>query len=225
VGGGLAGIGIAAGIGLPWVIAAAVVAWLTSVALHLRDPHLLSSLRAPEFDRDLSALDDEHLRYMTSALEARDRFEAALDDLPGRREFGGMRVRVTEALRRLYDSVAWSQRAARFLDSVDEQQLEERLEGLPDRSPVAEELVEQLEEVASIRTRRQEVLARISGTITGIETLGVKVGSLALGATAPGTVISQAGEIRQMRKELDTHIDALAEVESTLPEELPPQPI
>nr|MCU0281426.1 hypothetical protein [Acidimicrobiia bacterium] len=43
-GGGLAGIGLATGIGLPFVIAAGAVAWLTSVVLHLRDPVLVRSL-------------------------------------------------------------------------------------------------------------------------------------------------------------------------------------
>jgi hypothetical protein len=77
-GGAIAVAGIAAGIALPWVIGAGLAAWLTSVVLHLRDPKLVSSLLAPQFDRDLSVLDPEHLRYMTSALRARDRFEAAV---------------------------------------------------------------------------------------------------------------------------------------------------
>ena len=143
-GGAIAAAGLAAGIALPWVIGAGIAAWLTSVVLHLRDPHLVSSLLAPQFDRDLSVLDQEHLQYMTQALRARDRFEAALGDVPGRGDFGGMRVRVTEALRRLYDSVVWAQRAGRFLGSVDEERLRMRLGSLPAGSAVAEELVEQL---------------------------------------------------------------------------------
>ena len=218
--GGLAAIGIAVGVGLPWVIGAGAAAWLTSVVLHLRDPDLVSSLLAPQFDGDLSALDDRHMPMMAAALEARRRFEAALGELPDRSAFSGMRVRVTEALNRLYDSVVWAQRADRFLDSVDEEEIGDRLRSLPADSALSEELREQLEEVDAIRERRDQVQARISTTITGIETLGVKVGSLALGTTAPGTVISQSGEIRRMRHELDTYIDALAEVEDTLP----PQP-
>lgn len=216
----LAGVGLAAGIGVAWVVGAGVAAWLTSVVLHLRDPSLVSSLLTPQFDRDLSVLDDDHLPMMTAALSARDRFESAFDELPDRKDFTGMRVRVTEALRRLYDSVVWVQRADRFLESVDEQAIAARLSSLPPTSPLAEELSEQMEEIDSVRGRRQEVLGRISTTVTGIETLGVKVASLALGATAPGTAASQTGEIRRLRQELDSYIDALAEVENLLP----PQP-
>jgi hypothetical protein len=224
-GGALAVAGLAAGIALPWVIGAGVAAWLTSAVLHLRDPKLVSSLLAPQFDRDLSVLDAEHLRYMTAALRARDRFEASLRDLPDRDDFGGMRTRVTEALRRLYDSVVWSQRAATFLRSVDEQQLRNRLASLPSSSQVAEELAEQLEEVESIESRRNETLTRISATITGIETLGVKMASFALGSTAPGGLASHSEEVRRLRCDLDTYVDALAEVEESLHRELPPEPL
>jgi hypothetical protein len=224
-GGALAAAGIAAGIALPWVIGAGIAAWLTSVVLHLRDPKLVSSLLAPQFDRDLSVLDAEHLRYMAAALRARDRFEAAVRDLPDKDDFGGMRARVTEALRRLYDSVVWSQRAAAFLRSVDEQQLRNRLASLPSGSPVAEELSEQLEEVESIGGRRNETLVRISATITGIETLGVKMASYDLGSTAPGGLAYHSDEVRQLREDLDTYVDALAEVERSLHQELPPEPL
>jgi hypothetical protein len=222
-GGAIAVAGLAAGIALPWVIGAGVAAWVTSVVLHLRDPKLVSSLLAPEFDRDLSVLDSEHLRYMTRALRARDRFDTEVRDLPDGGDFGGMRVRVTEALRRLYDSVVWSQRAAAFLRSVDEERLRMQLGSLPAGSPVAEELAEQLEEIDSIGSRRSEMLTRISATITGIETLGVKMASFALGSTAPGTLGSHGAEVRRLREELDTYVDALAEVEESLPRELPPQ--
>lgn len=226
VGGGvIAAAGIAAGIALPWVIGAGVAAWLTSVVLHLRDPRLVSALLAPQFDRDLSVLDGEHRPLMTQALRARDRFEAAVADLPDSSDFAGMRTRVTEATRRLYDSVRWAQRAAVFLRSVDEERLHMRLGSLPPDSPVAVEIAEQLEEVDAVEARRDETLARISATITGIETLGVKMASFALGSTAPGGVVSQASEVRRMREELDTYVDALAEVEESLPRELPPQPI
>ncbi len=223
-GGALAALGLVAGIALPWVVGAGVTAWLTSVVLHLRDPKLVSSLLAPQFDRDLGVLDAEHLRYMTAALRARDRFESAVGDLPDRDDFGGMRTRVTEALRRLYDSVVWSQRAAVFLRSVDEERLRMRLGSLPAGSPVAEELAEQLEEVESIGGRRDETLARISATITGIETLGVKMASFALGSTAPGGLASHSEEVRRLREDLDSYVDALAEVERSLHRELPPEP-
>lgn len=222
--GALSAAGIAAGIALPWVIGAGVAAWLTSVVLHLRDPTLVSSMLAPQFDRDLSVLDAEHLRYMTAALRARDRFEAAVRDLPDREDFAGMRARVTEALRRLYDSVVWSQRAAVFLRSVDEGRLRARLASLPAGSEVGEELAEQLEEVDSVEGRRDETLARISATITGIETLGVKMASFALGSTAPGGLASHSDEVRRLREDLDTYVDALAEVERSLHQELPPEP-
>jgi hypothetical protein len=222
-GGALAGIGLALDVGLPFVIAAAVAAWATSVVLHLRDPGLVSSLLAPEFDRDLSVLDEEHLGYMTSALAARDRFEAATADLPGKEQFGGMRTRVTEALRRMYDSVVWTQRADRFLGSVDTQGLERRLRAAGSTSAVAEELREQLAEIEHIRGRREETVSQISATIAGIETLAVKMGGLALDAAAPGRFGISAAEVRRLRQELDTYVDALAEVERSLPATLPEQ--
>ena len=64
----LAVAGLAAGIGLWWVVSASLAAWATSAALRLRDPMLLSSLHAPEFERDLTVLDGEHLRHMVQAV-------------------------------------------------------------------------------------------------------------------------------------------------------------
>ena len=202
-GGGLAGIGLATGIGLPFVIAAGAVAWLTSVVLHLRDPELVRSLMAPEFDRDLGVLDEEHRAHMTSALAARDRFEAAVADLPGKDQFGGMRARVTEALRRMYDSVVWTQRADRFLATVDAAALERRLRAARGAA-VADELQEQL-----------------TATVAGIETLAVKMGGLALDSSAPGRFGVSTAEVRRLRQELDTYVDARAEVERTLPPTIP----
>ncbi|MBM3695551.1 MAG: hypothetical protein FJW79_06425 [Actinobacteria bacterium] len=222
-GGALAGIGLALGIGLPFVIAAALAAWLTSAVLHLRDPALLSSLLAPEFDRDLAVLDEEHLAYMTAGLAARDRFEAAVDDLPGKEQFGGMRARVTEALRRMYDSAVWTQRADRFLATVDADALARRLRAAAKGSALAEELREQLEETEQIRARREETVSQLSATVAGIETLAVKMGGLALEATAPGRYGVSTTEVRRLRHELDTYVDALAEVERTLPATLPEQ--
>lgn len=220
-GAALAGIGLALNVGLPFVIAAGLVAWGVSVVLHLRDPALVSSLLAPEFDRDLSVLDEEHLAYMTAALSARDRFEAAVADLPGREQFGGMRTRVTEALRRMYDSVVWTQRADRFLAMVDAAALERRLRVAVGGSVVAEELREQLEEVELIRARREETVSQLSATVAGIETLAVKMGGLALQTAAPGRYGISGAEVRRLRHELDTYVDALAEVERTLPATIP----
>jgi len=219
-GGGLAGIGLALGVGLPFVIAAGVVAWATSAVLHLRDPALVSSLLAPEFDRDLGVLDDEHRAFLTAGLAARDRFEAAVADLPGRDQFGGMRARVTEALRRMYDSVVWTQRADRFLATVSPDGLERRLRAARG-SAVADELQAQLAEIEHIRARREETIAQLSATVAGIETLAVKMGGLALDSTAPGRYGVSTAEVRRLRQELDTYVDALAEVERTLPATIP----
>lgn len=215
-GGALAAAGVALGIGIPFVVAAGVGAWVTSVVLHLRDPDLVSSLLEPQFDRDLSVLDTEHLGYMTAALAARDRFEAAVSDLPGREQFGGMRVRVTEALRRMYDSVVWTQRADRFLAAVDAGSLERRLQAARG-SAVADELREQLDEIEHIRGRREETVSQLAATVAGIETLAVKMGGLALDTAAPGRFGVSGAEVRRLRQELDAYVDALAEVEATLP--------
>ena len=60
--------------------------------------------------------------------------------------------------------------------------------------------------------------------ITGIETLGVKMASFALGSTAPGGLASHSEELRRLREDLDSYVDALAEVERSLHRELPPEP-
>jgi hypothetical protein len=220
-GGVLAGLGVLLGIGIPWVIGAGIAAWATSALLHLRDPKLVSALLEPQFDRDLSILDAEHLRYMKAGLRARDRFETAAHDLPGDDDFAGMRTRITEALRRMYDSVVWSQRASRFLKGVDQNDLRRRLQNAGDGSRLAEELSEQLDEIDNIRRRREETVSRIRTTTTGIETLAVKMGSFALGSAAPGQIGAPDTEVRRLREELDTYVDALAEVERLLPEAMP----
>ncbi len=223
-GGAVAAIGLAVGIGTPWLVGAGLAAWLTSVVLHLRDPKLLGSLLAPEFDRDLSALDDQHLPAMVAALTARDRFEAAAADMPGDEAFGGMRARVTDVLHRLYDSVMWTQRADRFLASVDEESLNRRMRDLPSSSPLAVELAEQASEIEAVRQRRKETAARIAASITGIETLALKMGSLALGAAeGPGEAVP-AGEVRALREELDAYAGGLEEIEQDLRRALPPAP-
>ena len=222
-GGLLAGLGLAAGIGLPFVVGAGIAAWATSAILHLRDPKLLGSLFEPQFDRDLTSLDRDHVRYMTAALEARDRFEEAARGIPDGDDFAGMRTRVTEAINRLYDSVMWAQRANVFLDSVDEGAVQRRILALPPNSAVGVELGEQLEETRAIRRRRDETISRITATITGIETMAVKMASFALGSAALGTDPSVGDEIRHLRENLDTYIDGLAEIEDSFPERLPPQ--
>ena len=219
-GGALAGLGLALGIGLPFIITAGVVAWAASAVLHLGDKQLVASLLAPEFDRDLGVLDDEHRAYMTSALAARDRFEAAVADLPGKDQFGGMRARVTEALRRMYDSVVWTQRADRFLSTVDSGALERRMRSAGG-SAVADELREQLSEIYHIRGRREDTVSQLSATVAGIETLAVKMGGLALDSSAPGRYGVSSAEVRRLRQELDTYVDALAEVEKSLPATIP----
>lgn len=221
-GGALAALGLAVGIGLPWVIGAAVAAWGTSVVLHMRDPKLVSALLAPDFDRDLGALDREHRRYMLSGLQARDRFEAAVATLPEGNEFAGMKVRVNDALGRLYDSLVWTQRAADFLESVRPDTLRQRIQGAGPGTRIAQELEAQMEEVEDIERKRNEALARSSTTITGIETLAVKVGTLALESSAPGHV-DHVDDIGQLRSELDGYLEGLEEIQDAL-RTLPPQP-
>lgn len=223
-GGAVAAIGLAIGIGTPWLVGAGLAAWLTSVVLHLRDPKLLGSLLAPEFDRDLSALDDRHLPAMVAALTARDRFEEAAADMPGHDEFAGMRARVTEVLHRLYDSVMWTQRADRFLASVDEESLTRRMRDLPPTSPVVTELAEQAAEIAGVRQRRKETAARMTASITGIETLALKMGSLALGAADSSSEAVPAAEVRALQEELDAYAGGLEEIEQDLRRALPPTP-
>lgn len=226
-GGALAGIGIAAGIGLPWVIAAAVGAWLTSVVLHLRDPRLIGALVAPDFGKDISKLEGEYRRSMVAGLDARARFEAAAaqldedeDESLGSDDFGGMRVRIINALDRLYDSLLWAQRAGAFLASVNPNGLQQRLLDLPKNSPIARELEAQLDEAKEVDRKRREILARSSTTITGIETLAIKVGSLALDVSAPGRG-DHLDDIGAMRQELDGYLQGLEEIQSAL-DVLPP---
>jgi hypothetical protein len=179
---------------------------------------------APEFDRDLSALDDQHLPAMVAALSARDRFEAAVADMPDREDFAGMKARVTEVLHRLYDSVVWTQRADGFLTSVDEASLVGRLHDLPPSSPLAAELAEQVAEIDGVRQRRKETAARITAGITGIETLALKMGSLALGAADSPIEAMPAAEVRALREELDAYAGGLEEIEQDLRRVLPPTP-
>lgn len=220
-GAALAGLGLAVGIGWPFVAGAALAAWGTSAWLHLRDPKLASRLLEPQFERDLGVLDRDHRPLMTAALVARDRFEQSVAEVPDSGDFAGMRARVTEAVNRLYDSVVWAQRADRFLLSVDQDGLRQRLSSLPPGSSVAEELQEQLEEVNAVAARRSETLAKVHATTTGIETLAVKTASWALGSTAPGTVVTPLEDVRRLRQELDGYVEGLAEVEAELRRTLP----
>ena len=59
--------------------------------------------------------------------------------------------------------------------------------------------------------------------MAGIETLAVKMGGLALDTAAPGQYGVSTAEVRRLREELDTYVDALAEVERTLPATIPEQ--
>jgi hypothetical protein len=213
----LAGLGLLIGVPTVFVAAAALAAWFTSVALHMRDPKLVADLLAPDFDRDLGALDARHLPLMLNALEARDRLEQAMGSFPGGSEYGGMHARVTETLRRMYDSVVWVQRASRFLGSVSEKDLEARIRGAG-TTRVKEELSEQLEEVGRVRQRRDDTLARIAATATGIDTLAVKVQSIGLDAASPDQGVD---EVRALRQELDAYDAGLAELEQHLREILP----
>jgi len=221
-GGALAAVGLATGIGIPWVVGAGVAAWLTSVVLHLRDPKLLSSLLAPDFDRDLRALDAEHRRYMLAGLEARGRFEAAVGDLSDSADFAGMKVRINGALERLYDSLVWAQRAADFLRAVRSDSIRQRARAAGPGTRLAKELEAQLEEVDDIEQKRDETLARSTATITGIETLAVKVGTLALETSAPGE-LGHTDDISQLRSELDGYLEGLEEIQDAL-RTLPPRP-
>ena len=191
------------------------------MVLHLRDPQLVSSLLAPEFDRDLGVLDEEHRAYMTSALAARDRFEAAVADLPGKDQFGGMRARVTEALRRMYDSVVWTQRADRFLATVDAAALERRLRAAHGarRWPTSCRSSWTRSSTSGRAARRPS--RSCPPPSAGIETLAVKMGGLALDTAAPGRFGVSTAEVRRLREELDTYVDALAEVEKSLPATIP----
>jgi hypothetical protein len=221
-GGVLAAIGLATPLTWPWVAGAAVGAWLTSVVLHLRDPKLVSSLLAPDFDRDLRALDVEHRRYMVAGLQARDRFEQTVAGLPDAEDFVGMKVRVNDALERLYDSLVWAQRAAGFLRAVDPASIRERARAAGPGTRLSQELEAQLEEVDEVERRRNEILSRSAATVTGIETLSVKVGTLALESSAPGAEMDHVDDVRQLRSELDGYLEGLEEIQDAL-KTLPPQ--
>lgn len=220
-GGALAAVGLAVGIAWPWVAGSALAAWLTSVVLHLRDPKLVSALLAPDFDRDVGALDQDHRRYMLSGLEARERFESAVESLQDSEDFAGMKVRVSGALERLYDSLMWAQRAADFLRVVDAGSIRARIQAAGPGTRLAHELEAQLEEVDDIERRRTEILARSAATVTGIETLAVKVGSLALETSAPGE-LGHVDDVSQLRSELDGYLAGLEEIQDAL-QTLPPQ--
>lgn len=203
-------------VGWPFAVAAGVAAWLTSVILHLRDPKLVSSLLAPDFDRDLSALDAQHLPLMEAALSARDQFEEVVQS--GGQDLGGMQVRITEVLHRLYDSVSWVQRAARFLQSVDQRGLVDRYQATDPASEMGKELGAQVEEIRKVASRREETLNKVHATITGIETLAVKAASLALQSDA---LEQPGGELAELRRQLDAFESGLAEVEEHLRSAIP----
>ncbi|MGH8927456.1 MAG: hypothetical protein ACRDWH_03830, partial [Acidimicrobiia bacterium] len=170
----------------------------------------------PEFDRELSALDADHLPLMIRALEARDRLEHAMESWQGG-ENEGLLARVTETLRRLYDSVLWVQKADRFLVTVDERMLIGRLQNLPP-GPVREEMEAQVDEVTGIRNRRDEVASRILATTTGIDTLAVKAHSIALTSSGPDQTID---EVRRLREELNAYTAGLEEIQQHLREVVP----
>lgn len=213
---GLVGGGLFLGIPAAFIAGAGAVGFITSALLHLRDPKLAAAMVAPEFDRELGALDSDHLPLMVQALEARDRLEQAMESWEGG-ENEGLMARVTETLRRMYDSVIWVQRADRFLTTVDERRLVGRLNNLP-AGPVREEMEAQVEEVTGIRRRRDEVLSRILATTTGIDTLAVKAHSIALRSTGPDETID---EVRRLRDELSAYTAGLEEVEEHLRQVLP----
>jgi hypothetical protein len=213
---GLVGGGLLLGIPVAFIAGAGAVGFMTSALLHLRDPKLAAAMVAPEFDRELSALDGEHLPLMVQALEARDRLEQAMESWEGG-ENEGLMARVTETLRRMFDSVIWVQRADRFLTTVDERRLVGRLNNLP-AGPVREEMEAQVEEVTGIRRRRDEVLSRILATTTGIDTLAVKAHSIALRSAGPDETID---EVRRLRDELSAYTAGLEEVEEHLRQVLP----
>jgi len=213
---GLVGGGLALGISAPFVAGAAAVGFVVSAVLHLRDPKLQAAMVAPEFDRDLSRLDSAHRPLMIQGLEARDRLESAIHEWQGG-ENEGLIARVTETLRKIYDSVLWLQRVDRFLASVDQRQLLDRLRNLP-AGPVREEIEAQAQEVGNIQGRREEVLSRIVATTTGIDTLAVKAHSLALTTSDPDQTID---EVRQLRAELNAYAEGLEEIEEHLQRALP----
>jgi hypothetical protein len=213
---GLVGGGLALGVSVPFIAGAAAVGFVVSAVLHLRDPKLAAAMVAPEFDRDLSRLDPAHRPLMINGLEARDRLQTAINEWQGG-ENEGLMARVTETLRKIYDSVLWVQRADRFLGSVDQRRLVERLRSLPE-GPVREEMQAQAQEVANIQNRREEVVSRIIATTTGIDTLAVKAHSLALSTSDPDQTID---EVRQLRAELNAYAEGLEEIEEHLQQVVP----
>jgi hypothetical protein len=213
---GLVGAGLLLGVPAAFIAGAGVVGFATSALLHLRDPKLAAAMVAPEFDRELTALDAEHLPLMLSALQARDRLEQAMETWQGG-ENEGLMARVTETLRRLYDSVMWVQKADQFLATVDERRLSGRLRDLP-AGPVREEMETQIGEVLNIRSRRDEVVSRIMATTTGVDTLAVKAHSIALTSAGPDQTID---EVRRLREELTAYTAGLAEVQEHLRQVLP----
>lgn len=213
---GLVGGGLVLGIPVVFIAGAGVVGFFASAVLHLRDPKLAAAMVAPEFDRELGVLDAEHLPLMVEALEAQDRLEQAVESWEGG-ENEGLMARVTETLRRMYDSVMWVQKADRFLSTVDERRLSARLANLP-VGPVREEMEAQVGEVSGIRTRRDDVLSRILATTTGIDTLAVKAHSIALRSTGPDETID---EVRRLREELNAYTAGLEEVEEHLRQAVP----
>jgi hypothetical protein len=213
---GLVGGGLALGVSAPFVAGAAAVGFVVSAVLHLRDPKLAAAMVAPEFDRDLSRLDSAHRPLMINGLEARDRLESAINEWQGG-ENEGLMARVTETLRKIYESVLWVQRADHFLSSVDQRQLLDRLRTLP-AGPVREEMQAQAQEVANIQNRREEVVSRIVATTTGIDTLAVKAHSLSLSTSDPDQTID---EVRQLRNELNAYAQGLEEIDEHLQQVVP----
>jgi hypothetical protein len=213
---GLVGGGILLSIPAAFIAGAGAVGFVTSALLHLRDPKLAAAMVAPEFDRQLSALDADHLPLMVGALEARDRLEEAMETWQGG-ENEGLMARVTETLRRMYESVMWVQKADRFLSTVDERRLAGRMSNLP-AGPVREEMEAQVGEVTGIRHRRDEVMSKILATTTGIDTLAVKAHSIALRSTGPDETVD---EVRRLREELNAYTAGLEEVEEHLRQVLP----
>lgn len=213
---GLIGGGVALGLSFPFIAGAAAVGFVTSALLHLRDPKLAAAMVAPEFDRDLSRLDVEHLPLMVAGLEARDRLETAMESWAGG-ENEGMMARVTETLRKLYDSVLWVQKADRFLGTVDERRLYARMRDLP-QGALRQEMEAQIGEVSGIRQRREEVVSRIVATTTGIDTLAVKAHSIALTHSGPEQTTD---EVAALRAELNAYARGLEEIEQHLSEALP----
>ena len=153
---------------------------------------------------------------MVAGLEARDRLEQAMDSWAGG-ENEGLMARVTETLRKLYDTVLWVQRADRFLVTVDERRLVDRMQNLPE-GPLREEIEAQISEVADIRSRREEVISRIVATTTGIDTLAVKAHSIELTSSGPDQTID---EVAALRAELNAYARGLEEIEQHLDEALP----